>query len=150
MMKEVFHGTTMRRMQSFFEPGANEDLFGIRYPGFSSVSSTLTNSVDYATTCAIAAMVRDNSRVKIPLILHFSIPTEHLVDEGIVMGHDKVHGFSTNILVQDHHQLPEWFLRNLNMTIEEAIRKFARREIEAYRIPRAFYTHFQLIDRSDT
>jgi len=107
------------------------------------MSATLTDDKDYAYNCAIAAEMVDERGS--PIVLHFSIPAEYLIDKKQVGGNQTIMGYSTTFRVENPRQLPEHFLHNLAITVEDAIRDFAAGEVEFYRVPHEFLTYLDLL-----
>jgi len=142
MNKEVYHGTTARRVAPFLEGKA--DLFGVRYPDDPRMSATLTDDFILAKVAAIGAGMCD--LVGKPVILRFSIPERELVNEGQVGGNQSIMGFSTTHLIEDPHILSQQYLQNLGITIEEAIRAYTAKEVQFYRVPREYYLYLDFVD----
>lgn len=138
MNKELYHGTSSHRIVDFLE--TKQDFFGVRHKKDPSMSATLTDDKYYAITHARGVATLDEQSQ--PIILTFSIPNKEVAWEGTVGAGHVTEGFSTKHLVKDPRQLPPGFLRNLGITVEEAIEQYAKRKVEYYRIPREyFYAH---------
>jgi len=142
MNKELYHGTTFRRVPDFFD--GNDDLFGVRYLKDPSMSASLTDNKNYACLCAVGASIADFAGH--PALVVLSIPEEELVCEGVIAGNKTIMGYSTTHRVEDLHQLPERFLEHLGITVDQAIRDYAKHKVEFYRVPHKYISTVDVVD----
>lgn len=127
----LMHGTAdslVRRVIDKTEP-----LFGYSYPDDPAHSGTLTNSHEIARLGAFEKIVWED-RAK-PVILHFRIPKEEIIDHGAIGGNsDKLRAYST-ILAAQAYELPKAYLDGLSLTPEEAARRIAKNTMTFFKVP---------------